>query len=91
MSSYRILIVDEEPLIRRAFLLAGTSRNHKMKAASTGKEAIGHWLSYDPDLVFLDALLPDMSGFQVLRNLPENIRAKCVMISANDDLENKNY
>lgn len=89
MLSHRILIIDDEPLIRRAFLLAGAARNHKMKAASTGKGAIDLWLSYNPDLVFLDALLPDMSGFRILKNLPENVRAKCVMISANANFENQ--
>lgn len=89
MPSRRILIVDDEPLIRRAFLLAGNTRGHKVKAASKGKEAIDLWLSYNPDLVFLDVLLPDMSGFQVLKSLPENLSAKCVMISANDNFKNQ--
>lgn len=90
MKSYRILIVDDEPLIRRAFTIAGTTRGHTVETASKGEEAIKSWLFYTPDLVFLDMLLPDMSGFQVLKKLPETLNAKCVMISANDDFERYN-
>ena len=83
----RILAVDDEPLIRRAFLLAGNHRGHKVKVASNGKRAMELWLRFDPELVFLDVMLPDMSGFQVLKSLPKNQKAKCVMISANDDFQ----
>ena len=83
----KILIVDDEPLIRRAFLLAGTRCGHKVKAVSDGQGAKDIWLSFDPDLVFLDVLLPDMSGFQVLKTLPKKMKAKCIIISAHDDFQ----
>ena len=67
--------------------MAGNHRGHKVKVASNGKRAMELWLRFDPELVFLDVMLPDMSGFQVLKSLPKNQKAKCVMISANDDFQ----
>ena len=83
----KILAVDDEPLIRRAFLLAGTHRGHTVKVVSNGTKALELWPQFDPDLVFLDVFLPDMSGFQVLQGLPQKFKAKCIMISAHEDFQ----
>lgn len=87
----KVLVVDDEPLIRRAFLLVGKSRRHEMKEAKDGKEALAIWPLFDPDLVFLDVLLPDGNGFQILESLPKSLRFKCVVMSAHDNLEERRF
>jgi two-component system LytT family response regulator len=84
----RTLIVDDEPLARRrvaqllaqtpAFVLAGECRN--------GTEALAQLLAPDPrvDLVFLDVQMPDLSGLQVLQQVPAQHRPLVVFVTAYD-------
>lgn len=65
----KVLIVEDEPdirkLIRTAFELAG----HRVTEASTGEEGLMMAAGGRPDLIILDVMLPGMSGGQVLERL----------------------
>ncbi len=87
--SLNILIVDDEVLIQKTFSLAAQSKNHNVKVASDGVEALKIWEDFDPDLVFLDVLMPNMDGFTVLKRKPKNSKAKIIMISAHDELNDE--
>ena len=87
--SLKILIVDDEALIRKALTLSAEKRGHKVKSAENGAKGLKVWLDFKPDLVFLDVLMPDMDGFAVLNQIPENLKTKVIMISAHDDLDEK--
>ena len=61
----RMLIVDDEPLIRRAFQRA-FGRDKEVLTASGGAEAIAHLETSDPfDLIFTDMMMPGMDGHQL--------------------------
>jgi DNA-binding response OmpR family regulator len=77
----KILIVDDEPIIRRSLERAATLRGHTVKTAADGEEGGRAWLSFDPDLVFLDVLMPVLSGPQLLQSL-ETVRARVILMSA---------
>jgi two-component system, OmpR family, response regulator len=66
-----LLVVDDEPTVRE--LLAATLRfaGFTVTAASTGTEALEAAERSAPDLVLLDVMLPDMDGFEVIRQLRE--------------------
>lgn len=85
----KILIVDDEPLIRRALILAGQSRGHIVKEAKNGQIALNLWSAFQPDLAFIDVLMPEMDGFELLKRIPKNSKAKIVVISAHDELNEK--
>lgn len=87
--SLKILIVDDEFLIRKALTLSAEQRGHKVKSAENGTKGITTWLEFKPDLIFLDVLMPDMDGFTVLNQIPENLKTKVILISAHDDLSQK--
>lgn len=89
LRSLKILIVDDETLIRKALTLSAEKRGHKVKSAENGAKGLKTWLDFKPDLIFLDVLMPDMNGFAVLNHIPENLKAKIIMISAHDDLDEK--
>jgi two-component system OmpR family response regulator len=67
----RLLVVDDEPTL--AELLAATLRfaGFDVTSAATGAEALSAADSHRPDLVLLDVMLPDIDGFEVLRQLRE--------------------
>lgn len=71
MSSERILIVEDEPVLARTL---GTWLEHlgyTTHVAGTGEEAVAKVSEWDCDLVFLDYMLPGMNGLDVLRKIRE--------------------
>lgn len=68
MASARILIVDDEPLIRWSLAERLHQDGYTVLEASTGREAMEHFRN-GVDLVLLDYRLPDSDGLSVLRRL----------------------
>jgi DNA-binding response OmpR family regulator len=68
----RILIVDDEPNIVTSleFLMRGS--DYDVLVARDGEEALGLAESFRPDLVLLDVMMPQRSGFDVCRSIREN-------------------
>ena len=89
LQKLKILVIDDENLIRKALCLASQSRGHDVQFASDGETALKLWLSFHPDLIFLDLLLPDTDGLSLLKKVPEDLKATCVIISAHDQLSTK--
>jgi len=89
--SRRILIVDDEPSIVTLleFLMRGS--NYEVRVARDGEEALRGAESFRPDLVLLDVMMPQRSGFEVCQKIRENPAfrgVKIVMLTAKGrDLE----
>jgi two-component system KDP operon response regulator KdpE len=64
-----ILIIDDEPQIRKMLSITLHSNDYRVLEASTSKEGLTLAASHPPDLVLLDLGLPDESGHEVLRHL----------------------
>lgn len=86
---FKILVVDDELLIRRSLKLAGESRGHIMEEAEDGLSALSLWPSFNPDLAFIDILMPKMDGLELLKKIPKDSKAKTIIISAHDELSEK--
>ncbi|MBK9324018.1 MAG: response regulator [Bdellovibrionaceae bacterium] len=78
----KILIVDDEPLIRRSLARVLKGRGHEVVEAEDGNAGLSAWLSEKPDLVFLDVLMPGMTGPQVLKEIGPRKTGKVILISA---------
>jgi two-component system KDP operon response regulator KdpE len=65
----RILIVDDEPPIRRLLRTSLVSQGFQIVEAATGREALDEVGQARPDLIVLDLGLPDMQGQEVIRLL----------------------
>ncbi|GAA4201938.1 response regulator transcription factor [Microbispora amethystogenes] len=74
MDGRRLLVVDDEPVVRE--LLAATLRfaGYTVTSAATGSQALEAAGAEPPDLVLLDVMLPDMDGFEVIRRLRDRPR-----------------
>ncbi len=68
-SMTRILIVDDEPPIRRLLRTSLVSQGFQIVEAATGREALDEVGQAQPDLIVLDLGLPDMQGQEVIRLL----------------------
>jgi two-component system, LytTR family, response regulator len=83
----RVLIVDDEPLARRGVRnrLKQYSDIEVIAECKTGRAAIAAIRSQSPNLVFLDIQMPDISGFDVLRNLDPNEMPAVIFLTAYDE------
>jgi len=69
MSGAKILVVDDEPQIRRMMRATLTGSGHQVDEARTGEEALETFRSFLPDLVLLDLNMPGMGGLETCREL----------------------
>lgn len=77
-----ILIVDDEPQIRRFLEISLRAQGYQTLSASTGEEATQLAATRRTDLVVLDLGLPDIEGYEVLRRLREWTEMPVLVLSA---------
>ncbi|MBM4175789.1 MAG: response regulator [Ignavibacteria bacterium] len=90
MSNYKILIVDDNPLVVKMHLHYLKRAGMDADTAPNGKEAKSKISDNHYDLVILDLMMPEVSGFEVLKFLrtsPKNSSAKVIVASALNDKE----
>jgi two-component system KDP operon response regulator KdpE len=88
MNKAEILIIDDEPQIRKLLQINLESNNYKVIQATNGKEGIALTASFSPDLILLDIGLPDKSGHEVLIKLREWFYKPIIVLSVqNDELD----
>jgi len=80
----RVLVVDDEPAIRRYLNTALSAQGYDVKLAGSGREALSEFLSYRPELLILDLGLPDMDGLEVLHRLREFSQVPIIILSVRD-------
>ena len=68
-TSLRVLLVDDEPAIRRFLRLSFDAEGYQVEEAGDGKVALDMLRTKAPDLLILDLGLPDLDGFEVIRQL----------------------
>lgn len=78
----KVLVVDDEALVRRSLGRALRSKGHDVVEAADGAAGLEAWRASDPDLVFLDVLMPGLTGPQVLSSYGAQRRAKVILMSA---------
>ncbi|MFS0489514.1 response regulator [Leadbetterella byssophila] len=71
MSKGTLLIIDDEPQIRRLLSINFQNQEYKVIEAATAEEGLRLAASHLPDLILLDLGLPDLSGHELLKQLRE--------------------
>jgi DNA-binding response OmpR family regulator len=78
----RILVVDDEPLVRRALERAFSLNGHHVESAADGHAGWQMWVDAEFDLVLLDVLMPNLTGPQVIEKMGRERTGKVVLMSA---------
>jgi two-component system KDP operon response regulator KdpE len=81
MSAGRILVVDDEPQIRRIMRTTLTGAGYEVDDAKTGEEALEKLRVYHPDLVLLDMNMPGMGGLAVCREIRAGTGVGIIMLT----------
>ncbi|MBX3238867.1 MAG: response regulator [Chitinophagaceae bacterium] len=85
MNKPTILIIDDEPQIRKLLEISLTGNGYLVKQAVSGKEGLVMAASHLPDIVLLDLGLPDINGHEVLSQLREWYSRAIVILSVQDN------
>ncbi|MBD9368405.1 response regulator transcription factor [Xanthomonas sp. XNM01] len=80
-SAARILVIDDEPQIRRFLDISLRSQGYQVALAVNGHAGLAELAAHGADLVVLDIGLPDIDGHEVLRQLRQWSQAPVIMLS----------
>jgi two-component system KDP operon response regulator KdpE len=84
-AAIRVLVVDDEPPIRKLLRMGLGTQGYEILEAPSGKLAL-ELMARDPDLVILDLGLPDMQGYELLNAIKSrNERVPIIVLSSRDD------
>jgi two-component system KDP operon response regulator KdpE len=81
LSAGRVLIVDDEPQIRRIMLTTLTGAGYEVDDAKTGEEALEKVRTFRPDLVLLDINMPGMGGVAACKALRADPNVVIIMLT----------
>lgn len=91
-SSATILIVDDEARNRDLIEAILKPTGHRLELAEDGREALAKTIELRPDLILLDVMMPDITGYEVcqtIREDPELAEIPVIMVTALDDRESR--
>jgi len=83
--SSRILVVDDEPELLQALCVRLTAEGFACTTANNGREALERLKADLPDLIILDLLMPEVSGYEVCRRLqddPQTAQIPVIVLTA---------
>jgi two-component system, OmpR family, response regulator VicR len=89
MDNFHILVVDDDPSIRKYVQVNLEARGYIVFQAADGEEAIRVAEKEKPDLLILDIVMPEMDGFTVCRKIRQWSSAPIIMLSAREGENDK--
>lgn len=82
VSNGRVLIIDDEPQIRRALRTALGGHDYEVETAEDGAEGLIQIATWSPDVIVLDLVMPGQDGFDVLRETRSWSQVPIIVLSA---------
>lgn len=81
----KILLVEDDDALATVYMSRLEAEGFATQRVPNGEEALARALEFRPDLILLDAMMPKVSGFDVLdilRNTPETTNMRIIMLTA---------
>ena len=81
----KILLVEDDDGLANVYLTRLEAEGFQVRRVPNGEDALAAAIAFKPDLVLLDAMMPKVSGFDVLdilRNTPETANMRIIMLTA---------
>jgi DNA-binding response OmpR family regulator len=83
-SGYRVLVIDDDERLLALARLALSKNGVEVETAGTATEGLDRLGESMPDLVILDVVLPDLSGWETLRRIRETSEVAVMLLSGRD-------
>lgn len=90
--TYTILVADDDAMNREIMEAFLATENYQVHLANNGTTALKMMTALKPDLLILDVLLPDMSGYEVCRHLKTDLltaRIPIMIVTGYDEPEDR--
>ena len=81
----KVLIIDDEKPIVEILKFNLKKENYEVMEAYDGEEGLLKTMSFHPDLILLDVMLPKMDGFSVCREIRSKLSVPIIMLTARDE------
>lgn len=81
----KLLLVEDDDALAAVYVARLEAEGFALQRVPNGEEALARALEFRPDLILLDAMMPKVSGFDVLdiiRNTPEIMNVRIIMLTA---------
>src|SRR6266511_2946272 len=88
-SKSRILVVDDEPALRRLLRAYLDKEGFEVLEAAGGQQALALFRSGDVDLAVIDVMLPELDGFEVVRRIRTRSSAPIILLTARGEETNR--
>jgi len=85
----RILVVDDEPQIRRSLEVNLEGKGYRVETVASGPLALAAFHNRRPDLMIVDLIMPDLNGVDVVRHIRESSAVPIIVLSAVGDEPHK--
>jgi CheY-like chemotaxis protein len=82
MTKLRVMVVDDYPVAAETACMLLSLLGHECRFVTSGRDALLEAARFDPDVAILDIGLPDLSGFEVARELRRRHRGKPLYLAA---------
>lgn len=82
-NSFRLLVVDDDPSIQQMLLIGLRQEGYLVEVAAHGEAALDIIPSFEPHVIILDIMMPNMDGYDLCRAIPEISNAAVIMLTAN--------
>lgn len=79
---YKILVVDDEEMIRRLIRKYAEFESYKVDEAENGMKAVEKCRANDYDLIIMDIMMPELDGFSAVREIRKQKNIPVIMLSA---------
>jgi two-component system, OmpR family, KDP operon response regulator KdpE len=89
MSGPRILVIDDEPQLRRALRRMLEGNGYDVQEAADAAKGLTEVEAFKPDVILLDLMLPDMDGVEVCRRIRESRLTPIIILSVLGDEPSK--
>ena len=81
MNSGKILVVDDEPQVRRVMKATLSAEGYTISEARNGEEALQCFRTYSPDIILLDVNMPGMDGLEACRQIRKTSDVPIIMLT----------
>jgi len=81
----KILLVEDDEALAKVYIARLELEGFEIHHVGNGEDALSVAITYKPDLILLDAMMPKITGFDVLdilRNTPETMNVRIIMLTA---------
>src|SRR6185503_10468261 len=89
VSAGRILVVDDDPQIRRVMRVTLTAQGYEVEDARSGEEALDKLRQRQSDLVLLDMNMPGLGGVETCREIRAGSEVAIIMLTVRDSEADK--